>query len=68
MDGPVSWGVMSNSLGRSVIALLKEDPRRFEKVVARLSGRQLPSSLRKYIWMEGLLLQEQELYRDGLVF
>jgi len=65
VDGPVPWGVVSNSLGRSVITLLIEDPRRFEKVVTRLSGRQLPSSLRKFIWKDGLMFEDHKRYTEG---
>ena len=55
-DQPPLWGYQSESLGRSLIAILKQDPRRFSEVAWRLHGRQLPGSLRMYIWLDVLLL------------
>ena len=58
-DPPAFWGLQSNTLGRSVLHVLQRDPRRFAEVTARLHARQLPASLRVYIWMDVLLRQER---------
>lgn len=64
-DAPtLFWGMQSNALGRSVLALLRRDPRRFSDVAARLHGRQLPGSLRTYIWLDVLLKKEREKVND----
>lgn len=63
-DPPVFSGMQSNSLGRSLAAILKRDPRRFGEVAAKLNGRQLPASLRTYIWMDLLLKHEREKLND----
>ena len=63
-DPPVFWGMQSNTLGRSVMAILKRDPRRFGEVAAKLRGRQLPGVLRTYIWMDVLLKRERDKLND----
>ena len=59
--------MQSNTLGRSLIAILKRDPRRFPEVAAKLRGRQLPGLLRNYIWMDVLLKREREKLNDMYV-
>ena len=63
-DPPVFWGMQSNSLGRSVIAMLKRDPRRFTTVSRALHGRQLPGSLRAYLWLDVLLKEDRKKLND----
>ena len=64
-DPPPLSGMQSDSVGRSIIALLKRDPRRFPEVAGRLLGRQLPDSLRRYVWMDVLLKAERQRLPDG---
>ena len=59
--------MQSNSVGRSIVSILKRDPRRYGEVASRLHGRQLPSTLRMYLWLDMLLRQERERLREGCV-
>lgn len=59
-EPPLFWGIQSNTIGRSILAILKRDPRRLVQVVASLHGRQLSGSLRSYIWMDMLLKCERD--------
>ena len=59
-DPPTFWGVQSNGLGRCMVAILSRDPRRFNDIAAKLHGRQLPASLRTFIWMDGLYRKERQ--------
>ncbi len=62
---PPLSGLQSDSLGRSLVALLKRDPRRFTEVAARLAGRQLPEGLRAYMWTDVLLREERIQLSEG---
>ena len=66
-DPPMFWSLQSNSIGRSLLAILQRDPRRFNSVVSKLHGRQLPGTLRTYIWTDVLLKREREKLQDALV-
>ncbi|KAL5015854.1 hypothetical protein ScPMuIL_005443 [Solemya velum] len=63
-DPPPLWGPQSDIVGKSVLAILQRDSRKFEMVVGRLHGRQLPGSLRAYIWSEVLLKAERKKMND----
>jgi hypothetical protein len=63
-DPPTFWGMQSNCVGRSIVSILKRDPRRYGEVAARLHGRQLPSTLRMYLWLDMLLRQDREQLKD----
>jgi len=58
------WGHQSNLLGKSVVAILRRDPRRFNHVVSQLHGRQLSGTLRSYIWMDVLQRHERAKMND----
>ena len=64
-DPPPLSGMQSDSLGRSLIAILKRDPRRYAEVSAGLLGRQLPEPLRNYIWLDVLFKAERKRMPDG---
>lgn len=53
-DPPPLWGHQSENIGAAVVALLQRDPKKFSHVVDSLHGRQLPGSLRAYIWADVL--------------
>ncbi|XP_038059084.1 uncharacterized protein LOC119730318 [Patiria miniata] len=54
-------GRTSDHLGRSLITILQRDPSRLDSICQRLSGKQLPATLRSYLWAEILL----QLVEDG---
>lgn len=70
-DPPPMWGPQSDAIGASVVTLLQRDPRKFDHVAGRLHGRQLPGSLRAYIWADVLLKnerrQKKEVYTEKVV-
>ena len=66
-DPPPLSGMQSDSVGRSLIAVLKRDPRRFSEVTGKLLGRQLPAPLRSYMWMDVLLKAERQRLPKGWV-
>ncbi|CAH1801454.1 unnamed protein product [Owenia fusiformis] len=62
---PVFCSAMSEAIGESVIDILKKDPRRFDEVTARLHGKQLPETLRSYMWDDVLLKEERSRMKDA---
>ncbi|KAL8583033.1 hypothetical protein ACOMHN_051197 [Nucella lapillus] len=70
-DPPPLWGNQSDCLGAGVVSLLQRDPRKFDLVAGRLHGRQLPGSLRSYMWADVLLKGERrrmkEVYAEKVV-
>ncbi|XP_022095800.1 uncharacterized protein LOC110981999 [Acanthaster planci] len=50
----------SDHLGMSLIAILQRDPTRLDSVCRRLSGKQLPQTLRSYLWAEILLRMAED--------
>ncbi|KAK7088191.1 uncharacterized protein [Littorina saxatilis] len=70
-DPPPMWGHQSDAIGAAVVSLLQRDPRKFDQVAGRLHGRQLPGSLRSYIWADVLLKNERrrmkEVYAEKVV-
>ncbi|XP_033099547.1 uncharacterized protein LOC117103145 [Anneissia japonica] len=49
-EPPNCWSHMSDTLSHSILAILRRAPHRLQNVCSRLLGRQLPASLRRYIW------------------
>ncbi|XP_072026594.1 uncharacterized protein [Amphiura filiformis] len=49
------WSGASNLLGHSLCAILQRDPNRLSYICKRLGGKQLPASLREFLWAEMLL-------------
>ena len=66
-DPPPLWGPQSDHIGRSVLAILQKDPRKFDHVAQRLHGRQLPGTLRSYIWSDVLFKKERERLKEVYV-
>lgn len=66
-DPPPLWGPQSNAIGEAVVALLQRDPRKFDIVVGRMHGRQLPGSLRAYIWADVLFKAERKKMKEVFV-
>ncbi|XP_076453203.1 uncharacterized protein LOC143288510 isoform X2 [Babylonia areolata] len=70
-DPPPLWGHQSDCIGAGVVSLLQRDPRKFDHVAGRLHGRQLPGSLRAYMWADVLLKGERrrmkEVYAEKVV-
>ncbi|XP_078598271.1 uncharacterized protein LOC144874220 isoform X3 [Branchiostoma floridae x Branchiostoma japonicum] len=64
---PQSWGPASDSLGRHVVAILRRDPRRLQEVCSRLLGKQLPGTLRMYVWTDVLMKEERRKIKDHSV-
>ncbi|CAH1233847.1 ANK2 [Branchiostoma lanceolatum] len=64
---PQSWGPASDSLGRHVVAILRRDPRRLQEVCSRLLGKQLPGTLRMYVWTDVLMKEERRKVKDHSV-
>lgn len=58
------YGLQSNSIGRSVMAVLKRDPRRLSHLMRELHGRQLPGSLRSYVWLDVLMKSDRDRLKD----
>ena len=63
-DPPPLWGPQSDAIGAAVVALLQRDPRKFDIVVGRMHGRQLPGSLRAYIWADVLFKAERKKMKE----
>lgn len=63
-DPPPMWGPQSDAIGAAVVTLLQRDPRKFDQVAGRLHGRQLPGSLRAYIWADMLLKGERKRLKE----
>lgn len=63
-DPPPLWGPQSEIMGSAVVSLLQRDPRKFEVVVGRLHGRQLPGTLRTYIWADVLFKAERQKMKE----
>lgn len=59
-DPPPLWGPQSDLIGRSVQAILQRDPRKFEYVAGKMHGRQLPGSLRTFMWSDVLFRDERK--------
>ncbi|KAK3710497.1 hypothetical protein RRG08_021313 [Elysia crispata] len=66
-DPPPLWGPQSDAIGAAVVALLQRDPRKFDIVVGRMHGRQLPGSLRAYIWADVLFKAERKKMKEVFV-
>ncbi|CAG5136649.1 unnamed protein product [Candidula unifasciata] len=66
-EAPPLWGPQSDLMGSAVVSLLQRDPRKFEVVVGRLHGRQLPGSLRTYIWADVLFKAERQKMKEVYV-
>jgi len=67
-DPPPLWGAQSDEIGKSILAVLQRDPRKFDHVAGRLHGRQLPGSLRSYIWSDVLFKKERSKLKEVYVF
>ena len=63
-DPPPMWGPQSDAIGAAVVSLLQRDPRKFNHVAGRLHGRQLPGSLRAYMWADGLFRNERRRLKE----
>lgn len=63
-DPPPLWGAQSDEIGKSILAILQKDPRKFDHVAGRLHGRQLPGSLRSYIWSDVLFKEERNRLKE----
>ncbi|CAL1547704.1 unnamed protein product [Lymnaea stagnalis] len=61
------WGPQSDTIGSAVVSLLLRDPRKFEVVAGRLHGRQLPGSLRSYLWADVLFKAERKKMKEVYV-
>ncbi|XP_052800410.1 uncharacterized protein LOC128231514 isoform X2 [Mya arenaria] len=66
-DPPPLWGAQSDQIGKSVLAILQKDPRKFDHVAGRLHGRQLPGSLRSYMWSDVLFKEERKRLKEVVV-
>ncbi|XP_046568194.1 LOW QUALITY PROTEIN: uncharacterized protein LOC124276591 [Haliotis rubra] len=66
-DPPPLWGVQSDGLGNSIVAILERDPRKFDHVAGRLHGRQLPGKLRSYMWADVLFKIERKKMKEVYV-
>ncbi|XP_053375803.1 uncharacterized protein LOC123533294 isoform X1 [Mercenaria mercenaria] len=66
-DPPPLWGAQSDEIGKSILAILQKDPRKFDHVAGRLHGRQLPGSLRAYIWSDVLFKEERKRLKEVVV-
>ncbi|XP_035828352.1 uncharacterized protein LOC101850990 [Aplysia californica] len=66
-DPPPLWGPQSDKMGAAVASLLQRDPKKFEVVVGRLHGRQLPGTLRAYIWADVLFKGERKRMKEVYV-
>ena len=66
-DPPPLWGPQSDKIGAAVATLLQQDPKKFEIVVGRLHGRQLPGTLRSYIWADVLFKGERKRMKEVFV-
>ncbi|RUS81425.1 hypothetical protein EGW08_010809 [Elysia chlorotica] len=66
-DPPPLWGPQSDAIGAAVVALLQRDPRKFDIVVGKMHGRQLPGSLRAYIWADVLFKAERKKMKEVFV-
>ncbi|XP_006811802.2 LOW QUALITY PROTEIN: uncharacterized protein LOC100376246 [Saccoglossus kowalevskii] len=58
---PNSWSPVSEKLGDSIVAILRRDPYRMSDVCRKLSGKQIPSNLRQYVWTELLFTSDRSL-------
>jgi hypothetical protein len=67
-DPPPLWGAQSDEIGKSILAILQKDPRKFEHVAERLHARQLPGSLRAYMWSDILFKEERKRLKEVLVY
>ena len=63
-DPPPLWGPQSDEIGKSILAVLQKDPRKFDHVAGRLHGRQLPGSLRSYMWSDVLFKAERKRMKE----
>ena len=63
-DPPPLWGSQSDAIGAGIVSLLQRDPRRLDQVAGRLHGRQLPGSLRAYVWADVLLKNERRRMKE----
>lgn len=66
-DPPPLWGAQSNEIGKSILAILQKDPRKFDHVAGSLHGRQLPGSLRAYMWSDVLFKVERRRLKEVVV-
>ncbi|XP_064612744.1 LOW QUALITY PROTEIN: uncharacterized protein LOC135476597 [Liolophura sinensis] len=64
-DPPPLWGLQSDKIGKAIVQVLQRDPRKFDLVVGRLHGRQLPGILRSYIWAD-VLFRDQRKRMKGV--
>lgn len=63
-DPPPLWGSQSDTIGNAIVSLLQRDPRKFEVVAGRLHGRQLPGTLRSYMWADVLFKAERKKMKE----
>lgn len=63
-DPPPMWGHQSDAIGAAVVSLLMRDPRKFDHVAGGLHGRQLPGSLRAYMWADVLFKAERSRMKE----
>ncbi|CAC5371615.1 unnamed protein product [Mytilus coruscus] len=66
-DPPPLWGPQSDAIGRSILAVLERDPRKFDHVARSLHGRQLPGALRSFMWSDVLFKEERKRLHEGNV-
>ncbi|XP_074641943.1 uncharacterized protein LOC141899489 [Tubulanus polymorphus] len=59
-EAPTFTTPQTEAVGESVKAVLMRDPRRFIDIARRLHGRQLPMSLRAYMWLDILFKTDRE--------
>ncbi|XP_062597302.1 uncharacterized protein LOC134258744 isoform X2 [Saccostrea cucullata] len=59
-DPPPLWGPQSDLIGRAVQAILQRDPRKYDYVAGKMHGRQLPGSLRTFMWSDELFREERK--------
>lgn len=64
---PPLWGPQSDEMGKSILAILQRDPHKFDHVAERLHGRQLPGSLRAYMWSDVLFKEERRRLKEVVV-
>ncbi|XP_064619949.1 uncharacterized protein LOC135483216 isoform X2 [Lineus longissimus] len=66
-DEPGYYSDQTEAVGDCVKSILQRDPRRFVDVSRRLHGRQMPGSLRSYMWLDVLFKNDRERLKEGNV-
>jgi hypothetical protein len=64
-DEPAYYSDQTEAVGQCVKSVLQRDPRRFVDISRRLHGRQLPGSLRSYMWLDVLFKTDRERLKEG---